>query len=196
MTKDELIAFERKVADAFNAAKIRAPVHLSGGNEDALIELFKQVEPTDWVLTTWRSHYHCLLHGVPPDRLMDDILAGRSITLCYPAYRILSSAIVGGILPIALGLAWAAKRRGAKTMVWAFIGDMAATTGIRHEVLTYAYLNDLPLRIVTESNGLSVATPTDKVWGQNPPADALKNTLNYSYKLAWPHAGAGERVNF
>ena len=133
MTKDNLIAFEREVADRFNRGEIRAPIHLSGNNEDALIKIFEDVRPGDWICSAWRSHYHALLHGVPADEVMAAIMAGRSITLCWPQYRFLTSAIVGGVLPIAVGLAWSIKRAGGKERVWAFCGDMTARTGIFHE---------------------------------------------------------------
>ena len=69
MTRDDLIAFEDALADDFNRGLIKAPLHLAGGNESALIEIFKGIRPRDYILSQWRSHYHCLLAGVPPDEL-------------------------------------------------------------------------------------------------------------------------------
>src|SRR5271166_4009356 len=149
ITKQELIAFEQSVADAYNAGKVRAPVHLSSGNEDQLIEIFKRIKPHDYVFCTWRSHYHALLHGIPRDELMAKILKGESITICVPERRFYSSAICGGNLPIALGVAWTVKRQqvgrvlvdgktgqmtaldnlSGDTHVWCFCGDMAAEMG-------------------------------------------------------------------
>lgn len=210
MTREDLIAFEAEVAEAFNAGRIRAPVHLSGGNEDQLIQFFEEHEigPEDWCCTTWRSHYHCLLKGVPRERLMADILAGKSITLNYPEHRVISSAIVGGVIPIALGIAWAIKRdqthrgnyiqRGDFVLpptnrVFVFVGDMTARGGMFHECVQYANGHGLPIKFVVEDNGISVCTPTAETWG-------LENlggkVHNYSYKLPWPHSGAGHRVQF
>jgi pyruvate dehydrogenase E1 component alpha subunit len=59
-------------------------VHLCDGNEDAMIEIFKRIGKEDWVLCSWRSHFQCLLKGVPPDVLKAEIMAGRSISLCFP----------------------------------------------------------------------------------------------------------------
>lgn len=198
MTADELRAFEAEVAAAFNAGHIRAPVHLSGGNEEELIAFFENAEigDDDWVLTTWRSHYHCLLKGVQPGILMADILVGRSITLCYPDRKILSSAIVGGILPIGLGIAWSIKNGGGPGRVFCFIGDMAGRTGTCDEVLRYAAGHHLPLEIVIEDNRLSVATPSEAVWSEDESLDLHMVRSSYEYKLGWPHAGAGKRVNF
>ena len=97
-TKDQLIAFENEVAARFNAGKIRAPVHLYWGNEENIIKTLAGVRPQDWIFCSWRSHYQCLLKGVPEQEVMDEIMAGRSISLCFPQHRIYSSAIVGGVL--------------------------------------------------------------------------------------------------
>ena len=130
MTPEELIAFESDIAAIFNAGKIRAPVHLYSGNESQMIEIFREVKPEDWVFCSWRSHYQCLLKGVPPEEVKAEILAGRSISLCFPKYRVVSSAIVTGVLPIAVGAAMGIKRRGEKARVHCFVGEM--TAGDRH----------------------------------------------------------------
>lgn len=203
--------FEQLVAGAFNAGDIRAPVHLSGGYEEQLIEYFRSnysAERGDWICTTWRSHYHCFLAGVDPDRLYRDILAGKSITLTYPDHRIISSAIVGGVLPIALGLATGIRRRveaggydddpsGDISLVHAFVGDMTARGGIFHEVMQYAGGHALPLSFVIEDNEKSVGTPTDHVWGNT--VSIFGNgprMTTIRYTLPWPHAGAGQWVRF
>jgi pyruvate dehydrogenase E1 component alpha subunit len=111
LTKEALIAFETDIAGCFNRGEIRAPIHLYSGNERQMIDIFRNINEADWVLCSWRSHYQCLLKGVPPDRLKSDILAGRSISLCYREYRVVSSAIVTGVLPIAVGIALDIKRK-------------------------------------------------------------------------------------
>src|SRR5258706_15007986 len=90
ITKGQLIAFENSVAAAFESRKIRGPIHLAGGNEDQLIEIFKRIKRTDWVLSTWRSHYHALLHGIPEELVMKEILAGHSMQLHFPQYRFMT----------------------------------------------------------------------------------------------------------
>lgn len=194
MTREELIAFEAEVAEVFNKGFIRAPVHLSGGCEDQTLDVFKNIRQQDWVFSNWRSHYHCLCKGVPRERLMADILAGKSITLCYPDFRIFSSAIVGGNLPIALGAALSIKRRGGDDKVWAFCGEMSARTGIFHECLSYAVGHDLPITFVIEDNEKSVCTPTREVWGEQ--SKGASHVRRFSYSLPFPHSGAGIRVVF
>src|SRR5258708_1248610 len=105
-TSRDLIAFEEDIASCFNDKQIRAPIHLYYGCEEAMLDVFRQhVDEDDWVLCSWRSHYQCLLKGVPPQQVKAAILEGKSIGLCFPEHRILSSAIVGGVLPIATGIA-------------------------------------------------------------------------------------------
>ena len=111
MTRDDLITFEKEVARRWEAGEIHAPVHLSGGNEDSLIEIFQNIKRTDWICATWRSHYAALLHGIQPDELMRQILAEKSMSINSVEHRFYSSAIAGGILPIAVGLGMAIKRK-------------------------------------------------------------------------------------
>ena len=61
LTPEDLIRFEEEVAAEFNTGSIRAPVHLYYGCEKPMLEVFAQVQPEDWVLCTWRSHYQCFL---------------------------------------------------------------------------------------------------------------------------------------
>ena len=201
-TPYDLSSFELDIADTFNRAEIRAPVHLAGGNERQLIELFADIGEHDWICCAWRSHYHCLLKGVPPEEVKAAIVDGRSIALCFRKYRVISSAMVGGIIPISLGLAWAEKRgadaRGtAPNTVWCFIGDMTATSGIARECATFARGHGLPLRIVVEDNGKSVATDTQAVWGA-PREEMIRQVADccYTYTLPHPHVGTGRFVRF
>ncbi len=199
MTKEELIAFEEEIAELFNAGKIRAPVHLYSGNEEQMIAVFKNIRPQDWVFCSWRSHYQCLLKGVPREQIRTEILAGRSISLCFPDYRIFSSAIVGGVLPIAVGTAMAICRGNEDARVYCFMGEMTAETGAAHEAMKYSRNHRLPIHFVVEDNGKSVCTDTREVWNQ--PQLSFEDVQNeyitsYRYETKYPHAGAGVRVQF
>jgi len=193
VTPADLIAFEDAVKAAFEAGKIRGPVHLAGGNEDQLIEIFESISLTDWVFATYRNHYHALLHGIPRDKVMAEIMAGRSMNLSFPEHRFVTSAIVGGILPIAVGVAAAMKRKEPYRHVWCFVGDMAASIGAFHEANSYAKHHDLPITFVIEDNGLSCDSPTDECWGMEPSSD--KKT-RYFYERKHPHVGTGKYVSF
>ena len=193
MTPQDLQAFENEMAALFEAGQIRAPLHLAGGNEQQLIDIFKAVDlDHDWICGGWRMHYHCLLAGVPPDELKDAILAGRSIALCFPKYRVISSAIVGGVAPIAMGIAWGLKRSGKPGKVWCFMGDMTARTGIVSETIRYANGHELPINFVTEDNGKSVCTDTKEVWGKC----GHSPSFSYRYELTRPHVGTNIWVKF
>lgn len=196
MTPADLIAFENDIAAEFDAGRIRAPVHLAGGNEQHLIDIFRNIKPEDYVCSQWRSHYHCLLKGVPPAQLKQAILAGRSIALCFPEYKILSSAIVGGICPIATGLGWAIKERGGKERVHVFVGDMTARTGIFHECLQYAIGHGLPIKFWTEDNQKSVCTDTCETWGRGGHISLPTRNNAYLYEMTRPHVGIGKFVRF
>lgn len=199
MNAADLRAFEADIAEAYNRGEIRAPIHLSAGTEDALIAYFAaEHRPGDWVLSNWRSHYHALLAGVPAQEVRAAIVAGRSIALAFPEHRFLASAIVGGALPIAVGLALAAKRGRAPWKVHVFCGDMTATTGAFFEAVCYAVGHSLPVHFICEDNSKSVGTPTNETWGPGPirieGCEAYVTTIEHGNH--WPHSGAGRFVNF
>jgi TPP-dependent pyruvate/acetoin dehydrogenase alpha subunit len=200
LSEKDLVSFEKKVAKLFNSGKIRAPIHLYSGNEMQMIQIFSEVRKEDWVFCSWRSHYQCLLKGVPSETVINQILEGRSISLCFPSHRIFSSAIVGGNIPIAVGIGMAIKRRGGSERVHCFIGDMTAETGIAHECIKYCTNHDLPLRFIIEDNGISVCTDTKKTWGIGEASSggnkSESNVVRYKYDLGYPHSGAGIRVEF
>jgi pyruvate dehydrogenase E1 component alpha subunit len=199
MRKEELVAFEEEIAVLFNAGKIRAPIHLYFGNEEAMIRVFRNIRVQDWVFCSWRSHYQCLLKGVPTNRVRDEIMAGRSISLCFPEQRVFSSAIVGGVLPVAVGAAMSIQRRGEDAKVYCFMGDMTAETGIAHEAIKYSRNHRLPIHFIVEDNAKSVCTDTREAWNQPRLSfeDAADEYISYyRYETKYPHAGAGVRVQF
>lgn len=203
MTRDQLISFSARVADAFRAKRIKAPVHLPSETQaDHLIRIFHDFKPGDWLFSNWRSMWHCLLAGWPEDELFDAICQGRSMYLMSRKYRTICSSIVGGILPIALGVAAGVKRSQTSEpneippempRVWVFVGDMTATTGLFHEFKQYARGHDLPVRIVVEDNGLSTDTNTLAAWGTE---GGIIPVESYLYERNVPHVGIGEHVQF
>lgn len=199
MTCEELIQFESQIADLFNEAQILAPIHLYSGNEEEMIRVFEEVQTDDWVMCSWRSHYQCLLKGVPKEEVKAKILDGYSISLCFPEHRVVSSAIVGGIIPIAVGVAMDLKRKGEPGRVHCFLGEMTSETGIAHEAIKYSRNHELPIRFIVEDNGMSVCTSTREAWNQEKltyegSSDPI--VVHYHYQSKYPHAGAGVRVQF
>ena len=199
MDKEDLIKFEEEIAELFNGANISAPVHLYYGNEDQIIDVFKKVRPQDWVFCSWRSHYQCLHKGVPTEEIKNEILAGRSISLCFPDYQIYSSALVGGSLPVAVGTAIAIKRKDEDSKVYCFMGDMTSETGIAHECIKYSRNHQLPIHFIIEDNSKSVCTDTRETWNSNKLSyESVSDPMitYYRYESKYPHAGAGTRVQF
>lgn len=200
MTKEELIAFEEEIADCYKNKQIRAPIHLYDGNEEKMLEMFQTIAPDDWVFCSWRSHYQCLLKGVPREDVKAAILNGKSISLCFPEYRVFSSAIVAGSLPIAVGVAWAIKMRGDQNRVHCFVGDMTSETGMMWECFKFSMHHKLPIRFIIEDNGKSVCTDTRLAWNMNvltfENAEG-PNVVHYKYQSRYPHAGiSNQRIVF
>lgn len=199
ISKEDLILFEKEIEEKFNDGLIRAPVHLYHGNEDQIIKIFKKIKKNDWVFCSWRSHYQCLLKGVPKKKLLTEILDGKSISLCFPKYKIYSSAIVSGNIPISVGVAMDLKRKKKKEKVFCFMGEMTSETGIAHECIKYSINHSLPIHFIIEDNGLSVMTNTRKTWKMKEISYENINSkfiTYYKYKNKYPHAGAGVRVQF
>ncbi len=193
-TEEKLIAFEQGIVDIWEGGKIRGPVHLSNGNEEELIKIFSRIKTSDWVFSTWRSHYHALLKGICPVWIEEEILKGKSITLCNMDEKFYSSAIVGGTLPIALGVAKGLKDSGSDDKVWVFVGDMSFESGLFYEVHKYARNFNLPLYFVVEDNGVSTYTPTTITW--NVKRDIPSDVIHYKYESKFPHYGTGKWIVF
>jgi len=193
--------------------------------EEALIKIFKDVKPQDWIFTTYRSHYHALLKGVPRDWLMKWVLDNKSIHVMNSEHKIVTSAIVGGTLSQAVGCAMAIKLKQKQVEkdikevvepmkgedwkvdgkvkvtpmnqphVWAFCGDMTASLGVFQDCWKYSFLNDLPITFVIEDNGLSTDTPTHYAWGGEAPYFPTEKIKYYEYTRTWPHYGSGKFVS-
>ena len=212
MQKEELIAFETRVKDLWEAKQIKCPIHLSGGNEEQLIEVFKDIKKGDYVFSTHRNHYHYLLHGGNPDALLKEILRqddglcrGHSGSMCTAdsSINFFSSAIVGGVCGIATGVAWAVKESDKETKVWCFIGDGAIDNGHFWEALQYAEGWDLPVTFVVEDNDRSTCTRIHERLGLDIGVRYIltrmslsKKVKYYHYKSVYPHVGSGVYLQF
>ena len=194
VSEKKLIEFELKVKKVYEKGLIKAPIHLSGNNEKKLIKIFKKIKKNDWVFSTWRNHYHALLHGIDEDWLFNQIVLGRSMGIISKKNKFYSSAIVGGILPIALGVAMSNKMKKTRDKVFVFIGDMTYETGIFHETFKYAENMKLPINFIVEDNDLSTNTPTKKAWGKK--SKISKKINYYKYKRKFPHHGTGNWILF
>jgi TPP-dependent pyruvate/acetoin dehydrogenase alpha subunit len=200
-TKKSLIAFEDRIAGMFHAGELPYAIHFSGGNEDALLGIFEKIKKSDWVFGQWRSHYQSLLKGIPEKELEAMIKNGRSMHVMSKEHRFFASAIVGGHLPIAVGVAQSIKRRGGKEMVHCFLGDGACDQGIFWESFRYAMHHELPIRFIVENNDISVDTKSSERMGRvHDLIDSIEAPLAsfpvsyYHYVRKYPHVQTGRMV--
>lgn len=191
-TRETLLEFERGIKLLFANGELPFLVHLSGGNEGQLLDIFREIGPEDWVFSTHRSHYHALLKGIAPADLETLILEGRSMFVFSREHRFVTSSILGGICGMAAGVALALKQSGSTAKVWAFVGDGAEDNGHTYEAIRYVTGMDLPCTFILEDNDRQVDTTHAERWGTakrfewNSP-----KVRRYSYTATFPHGGAG-----
>jgi pyruvate dehydrogenase E1 component alpha subunit len=187
-TKEELIAFEDRIGDLYLDNKLPFLFHLSGGNEDELIEIFKNIKEGDYVISNHRSHYHALLHGIPPEVVEQRILDGRSMFIYDRERNFFCSAIIGGTPAIAAGIAWALKRKGSDKKVWCFIGDGTEDNGHTYEAIRYVDGFDLPCKFIIENNNRSVEATNEERWGKKANYEwNSPSVIKYHYDITYPH---------
>jgi len=190
MNKQELIKFEEKIAQLFDDGRLPYSIHFAGGNENQLIEIFKDIKSGDYVFSTHRSHYHYLLHGGRPERLEELILNGKSMFVFDRNANFYSSSIVCATPSIAAGVAWALKKKGSLQRVWCFIGDGAEDEGHLVEAARYVDGWDLPCTFIIEDNDRSVSATKLERWGKYEPL-FFKCVQRYGYTSTYPHGGSG-----
>ena len=195
ITKNELIEFERKIANLWEEAKIPYPVHLCGGNEEQLIKIFKKVKKGDYIFSTHRSHYHYLLAGGSKKDLEEMIIRGDSMHVFDEELNFLTSSIVAGIPTTATGVALALKKKNSKNYVWCFVGDGAEDEGNFYEAVRYVDGHNLPCTFIIEDNNRSVETPKIARYGKSK-IIWPKCVKRYYYTPTYPHVGTGNFVNF
>lgn len=187
-TKEELIAFEDRIGDLYMDNQLPFLFHLSGGNEEQLIDIFKDIKEGDYVISNHRNHYHALLHGIPPEELEEKIKDGRSMFVYDRERNFFLSAIIGGTPAIAAGVAWALKRKGSSQRVWCFVGDGTEDNGHLSEAVRYVDGFDLPCTFVIESNDRSCEASNADRWGKTAhPTWNSPNVIRYQYSCTYPH---------
>ncbi len=161
--------FEERVDTLYRRGLVHGPVHLGLGQEAIAVGAASVLRPGDYSLGTYRGHAHALARGAPPDTVLAELL-GRAGGICggkggsmhitsvehgyYGSY-----AIVGAHLPIACGLAWAAKIRRTEAVTLCFFGDGTTNIGAFHEAVNLAAVWRLPVVFVCENNWYMEYTP-------------------------------------
>ncbi|MCZ8019923.1 pyruvate dehydrogenase (acetyl-transferring) E1 component subunit alpha [Novosphingobium sp.] len=160
--------FEEKCAELYTKEKIRGFLHLYIGEEAIATGVMQALEPQDAVVATYREHGHALARGIDPRAIMAEMFGkregcsggrGGSMHLFDAATRFYGgNAIVGGGLPLAVGLALAEQMQGRTGLTVCFFGEGAVAEGEFHESLNLAALWRLPVLFVCENNLYAMGT--------------------------------------
>ncbi|GAA3932366.1 pyruvate dehydrogenase (acetyl-transferring) E1 component subunit alpha [Actinomadura viridis] len=160
--------FEERCVELYSAAKIRGFLHLYIGEEAVAAGTLRALTAEDAVVSTYREHGHALARGVPAEAIMAEMYGratgcsggrGGSMHLFDAARRFYGGhAIVGGGLPVAVGLALADRMRGLDRVTACVFGDGAMAEGAFHECVNLAALWRLPVLFVCENNRYAMGT--------------------------------------
>jgi pyruvate dehydrogenase E1 component alpha subunit len=187
--------FEEKCAELYSAAKIRGFLHLYIGEEAVAVGALQTLEADDAIVTTYREHGHALARGVSAASIMAEMYGkqegcsrgrGGSMHLFDAGTRFYGgNAIVGGGLPLAVGLALADKMQGRPRVTACFFGEGAVAEGEFHECMNLAALWQLPVLFCCENNLYAMGTALTR--SESETDLCLKAT---SYEMpAWPVDG-------
>ncbi|MFJ3892049.1 pyruvate dehydrogenase complex E1 component subunit beta [Streptomyces sp. NPDC090083] len=161
--------FEERASDLYRATEIPGFLHLSIGQEASAVGACWPLGPRDGITSTHRGHGHVLAKGLDSASMMAELMGkeagtchgrGGSMHIADPGLGIYgANGIVGAGLPIAAGVATAAKLRAAGDVVVAFFGDGAVAQGMFHEAVNLAAVWDLPVVFLCENNHYSEFSP-------------------------------------
>jgi pyruvate dehydrogenase E1 component alpha subunit len=168
--------FEEKCAELYSAGKIRGFLHLYIGEEAVAVGVMQVLTPDDAIVATYREHGHALVRGISANALMAEMFGkqegcsrgrGGSMHVFDAATRFYGgNAIVGGGLPIAVGLALSDAYLGRRCVTACFFGDGAVAEGEFHESMNLAALWKLPVLFVCENNLYAMGTRIERALSQ------------------------------
>ncbi|OHC62253.1 MAG: pyruvate dehydrogenase (acetyl-transferring) E1 component subunit alpha [Rhodocyclales bacterium GWA2_65_19] len=163
---------EEKSAEMYGAGKIRGFLHLYIGEEATAVGALHALSPEDNIVATYREHGHALVRGLDMGTIMAEMYGkregcahgrGGSMHLFDKATRLFGgNAIVGGGLPLAVGLGLAAKMQNENRITACFFGDGAVAEGAFHESLNLAALWKLPVLFCCENNLYGMGTALER----------------------------------
>jgi pyruvate dehydrogenase E1 component alpha subunit len=171
---DMLLArrFEEKAAEAYAVAKIGGFCHLYIGQEAVAIGAIHALRDDDYVMTAYREHVHALQKRVDPNAIMAELYGrdtgcsggkGGSMHMFSAENNYLGGhGIVGGQIPLALGVAWKIKYRKEDRVMQVYLGEAAVNQGAFHESLNMASLWKLPLIVIVENNRFGMGTAWER----------------------------------
>ncbi len=160
--------FEETCAELYSASRIRGFLHLYIGEEAVAVGVMQALSDEDAIVATYREHGHALVRGIPPGALMAEMFGrvegcsrgrGGSMHLFDTGRRFYGgNAIVGGGLPLAVGMALADRMQGRHRVTACFFGEGAVAEGEFHESMNLAALWRLPVLFCCENNLYAMGT--------------------------------------
>jgi len=187
--------FEEKCAELYSAEKIRGFLHLYIGEEAVAVGVMQALTPDDAIVATYREHGHALARGISARAIMAEMFGklegcshgrGGSMHIFDAALRFYGgNAIVGGGLPIAVGLALADRMRGLSRVTTCFFGEGAVAEGEFHESMNLAALWRLPVLFCCENNLYAMGTALARSESET---DLCVKAASYEMP-AWPVDG-------
>lgn len=175
LMKDMLLyrRFEEKAEEAYAIGKIGGFCHLHIGQEAAAAGSIAPLRDDDYVISAYREHTQGIAKGIPPRAVMAELFGrkdgcsggkGGSMHIFDAAKGFMGGhGIVGAQVPLAAGLAWAAKYRDEDRVVLCFVGDAAVNQGAFHEAMNMAAVWELPLILAVENNEYGMGTAFRRV---------------------------------
>ena len=164
--------FEERCAEAYALGRIGGFCHLYIGQEAVGTGAISAIRADDYVITTYRDHGQALARGVPPQSVMSELFGrvdgvahgrGGSMHLFDRSLNFLGGhGIVGGHIPLAAGVGFAIKYRGADQVCLCFMGESVVNTGAFHEALNMAALWKLPVVYLIENNRYGMGTALER----------------------------------
>jgi pyruvate dehydrogenase E1 component alpha subunit len=174
MMWDMLLArrFEEKAAESYALGKIGGFCHLYIGQEAVAIGAIHALRPDDYVMTAYREHVHALQKGISPGAVMAELYGreggcsggkGGSMHMFGAEENYLGGhGIVGGQIPLALGVAWKIKYKQEDRVIQVYCGEAAVNQGAFHESLNMAALWKLPMVLIVENNRFGMGTAWER----------------------------------
>jgi pyruvate dehydrogenase E1 component alpha subunit len=160
--------YEEKAAEMYQVGEIGGFCHLYIGQEAVAVGAITPLRNDDYVITAYRDHVHGLVRGIDPKAIMAELFGridgcsrgkGGSMHLFDPSVNFMGGhAIVGGHLPVAVGIGYAIRYRNSDAVCVCFLGDSVANIGAFNESLNIAALFQLPVVFIIENNRYGMGT--------------------------------------
>jgi pyruvate dehydrogenase E1 component alpha subunit len=164
--------FEEKAGEAYSLGKIGGFCHLYIGQEAVAVGSLAALGPDDYITCSYREHGHALARGISPRTVMAELFGkaagsskgkGGSMHLFDASLGFLGGhGIVGGHIPLATGMAFAAKYRDTEQVAVCYFGEAAVNNGAFHEALNMAALWKLPVIYLCENNRYGMGTALER----------------------------------